>query len=457
MSAPSALHYYLWSIGCQMNAADAARLAEGLVARGLRPTRDPAEAGVLVLNTCVVRQSAEDKVIGRLNSLRPLKSVPDARLLLVMGCFVGDARELAARYPFVDAYLPPSDIAGALAAVDGWLAERGACGTVAPTEGAPVGVSDGVPVSYGCDHHCTYCIVALRRGPQRSRSVAEIVADVERLAARGVREVTLLGQNVDAYGADLEGQPDLADVLRAVHAVEGLWRIRFLTSHPADMTSRLIQTVAELPKVCPSWELAAQSGDDTVLRRMGRGYGAARVRALVAEIRATTRHGAAMPECAINTDIIVGFPSETAAQFANTLRLLEELRFDMVHVAAYSTRPGTAAAAWPDDVPAAEKQGRRAAVEALQERIAGELNGALLGQTLEILVDGQAKGRWRGRTRTNKLVFFESAEDWLGQLAPVRITWAGPWSMLGKVMGEADLSPRAVLGDRCGAPAGPRP
>jgi tRNA-2-methylthio-N6-dimethylallyladenosine synthase len=388
---------------------------------------------VLLLNTCVVRQSAEDKVMGRLASLKPVRQDGQPRLLLVMGCYVGDPAALRAAYPYVDGFFAPSDQGGVVDAVDRWLEERDA---EFPASGAVEGecaVTDSVPISYGCDHHCTYCIVTLRRGPQRSLPVDAIVAETRALVARGAREITLLGQNVDAYGSDLPAhedgtRPDLADVLIAVHAIEGLWRIRFLTSHPQEMTQRIIETAARLPKVCPCWELAVQAGDDDVLRRMARGYTAAHVRDLVGRIRA------AAPGCAINTDIIVGFPGETVAQFANTLAMLEELRFDIVHVAAYSVRPGTPAAQWEDDVPAEEKERRRGLVEELQTRIAGEINAAQLGQVVDILVDGRQKGRWRGRTRTNKLVFFESAEDWLGRMAQVRVTWAGPWSMIGEVI-----------------------
>lgn len=423
--------YYLWNIGCQMNQADADRLAEALQARGYRSTPDPARADLLLLNTCVVRQSAEDRVIGRLNSLRPIKQRDGQKALVVMGCFVDDPAALAQRFDFVDAFFKPSDLAGVLAFVD----RRNGTGEGAPSPAAPAHVVEYVPISYGCDHHCTYCIVSLRRGAQRSRPPEEIVAEVRDLVARGAREITLLGQNVDSYGTDLPGRPDLADLLRAIHDAPGLWRIRFLTSHPADMTTRLIETVASLPKVCPSWELAVQSGDDTVLKRMGRGYTIAQFLHLVEQIRAR------MPECALNTDIIVGFPGETEEQFEHTLHLLRTVRFDVVHVAAYSPRPGTPAARLADDVPPEEKERRRALVEALQTQIAGEINARLLGQEVVILVDGRQKGRWRGRTRTNKLVFFESAEDWLGRLARVRITWAGPWSLIGEVVGAVPCEP----------------
>jgi tRNA-2-methylthio-N6-dimethylallyladenosine synthase len=258
--------------------------------------------------------------------------------------------------------------------------------------------------------------------------VDEIVEEVECLVERGAREVTLLGQNVDAYGRDLPGRPDLADLLTAVHEIEGLWRIRFLTSHPADMKDRIIDAVAVLPRVCEHIEIPVQSGDDVVLKRMGRGYTVDQYRRLVSGIR---QH---IPGVGLATDVIVGFPGETAEQFANTVRLLEDVRFDTVHIAAYSPRSGTAASRLPDDVPQGEKERRRTAIEELQEEIAGEINRQLLGQTVEVLVEEKHRGKWKGRTRTHKLVFFEDDEDWCGKLAQVRITWAGPWSMQGELV-----------------------
>jgi len=428
--AAAARRFYLWNIGCQMNQADARRVAEELEARGYAPTGEPQQADLLILNTCVVRQSAEDRVTGRLSSLRPLREGQAERGLVVMGCYVGDIEALAQSYPYVDAFLRPSDLDGLADWLDRWEIEH-RWGLAGGEVGMAAAVAEMVPVSYGCDHACTYCIVALRRGRQRSRAVAEIVRDVQALVARGAREVTLLGQNVDAYGLDNGGNADLADVLHAVHELSGLWRIRFLTSHPREMSQRIIDTVAELPRVCPSWELAVQSGDNEVLRRMARGYTVERFNDLVQRIRAAT------PDGSINTDIIVGFPGETTAQFERTYRLLEETRFDLVHIAAYSPRPGTVSAEWADDVPAEEKERRRLALETLQEQIAAEINAPLLGREIEVLVDGQQRGRWRGRTRTNKLVFFQHDADWLGKMALVRLTWTGAWSMIGEVVGPA--------------------
>jgi len=414
--------YYLWTIGCQMNAADSRQAGEMLEKLGFAPLPTAEEADLVILNTCVVRQSAEDRVIGRLSSLKSLKRRKRPASIVVMGCFVGDVATLQKQYPHVDLFLAPSDIEGLRTYATGLVLDQPA--NVQPSHPYPVSVS--IPIMYGCDHHCTYCIVRLRRGPGRSLPLAEVHSEVEKAVAMGAREVTLLGQNVDAYGRDLPDHPDLADLLHAIHDVQGLERIRFLTSHPADMTNKLIATVAELPKVCEHFELPVQAGDDLILKRMGRAYTVAQYCDLVGRIRSC------IPGASIATDVIVGFPGETEAQFESTLLLLRGLRFDAVHVAAYSPRPGTPAYRLPDDVPAEEKIRRRQAVEELQKRIVGEINARLLGQTVEILVEGREKGRWGGRTRTNKLAFFEDGRDWRGKLAAVRITWTGPWSLLGE-------------------------
>ncbi|MGD8397801.1 MAG: tRNA (N6-isopentenyl adenosine(37)-C2)-methylthiotransferase MiaB, partial [Anaerolineae bacterium] len=425
------MNYYLWTIGCQMNFADSRQVAEGLEALGFEQVDRPKDANLIVMNTCVVRQSAEDKVVGRMTSLAGLKRRRPEIQIVLMGCFVHEIPSLQHHYPWVDAFILPSDVDAVLdlaADLAGKPEHKRA-----RVHSSPVPVSVGVPISYGCDHTCTYCIVRLRRGPEVSRPVDDIVSEVRDLATRGVKEVTLLGQNVDSYGHDLpplnppsveevEGgrPPDLADLLAAVHDVDSIERIRFLTSHPSDMTQRIIDAVARLPKVCEHVELPVQSGDDTVLRRMGRRYTADQYRALVARVRR------AMPGVGLATDVIVGFPGETEAQFEATYRLLEALRFDMVHVAAYSPRPGTPAERLPDDLPPEEKERRRQAIDELQERIVGEINAALLGQIVDVLVEERHRGKWRGRTRTNKLVFLDIGDrDLAGQIVPVRITRTG--------------------------------
>jgi tRNA-2-methylthio-N6-dimethylallyladenosine synthase len=288
-------------------------------------------------------------------------------------------------------------------------------------------VSAHVPVVYGCSHACTFCIIPRRRGVERSRSVGEIVAHVRSLALQGVKEITLLGQIVDRYGKDIPDGPDLADLLRQVHRIAedtGLERIRFLTSHPNWMTDKLLDTVAELPRVMPVIEVPVQAGDDAVLEHMKRRYTVQQYRRLIANIRAR------VPDAAIHTDIIVGFPGETAEQFQHTCDLLAELKLDKVHLARYSPRPHTVSArTMADDVSDEEKRQRHQALDDLQAKVVAEINTQYLGKTVQILVEDQHKGKWRGRTPQNKLVFFEDSADWKGQLAEVEVTWTGPWSM----------------------------
>ncbi len=430
--------YHIWTIGCQMNQADSRRTAAALDALGFRQVARPEDADLVILNSCVVRQSAEDKVTGRLQSLRALKARHPGTALVLMGCLVGDVQTLRARFPHVDLFLRPSDVEGLLGwvsaqmteatrpcAFSGYSTEQGL--RTAASLGAPAPVSVGVTAMMGCDRHCTYCIVRLRRGPGRSRPPEEIVAEAEALVRSGAREVVLLGQNIDAYGRDLPERPTLASLLRQVHEIPGLLRLRFLTSHPADLEDEVIDTVAALPRVCPHFELPVQAGDDRILRRMGRGHRAADYLALVERIRGR------IPDASLATDIIVGFPGETVEEFERTLDLLRTVRFDAVHVACYSVRPGTPAARLPDDVPQEEKERRRRAVEALQEQIVGEINARLLGQEVEVLVEEMHKGKWKGRTPSNKLVFFEHPDDWHGRLVRLRISRAGPWSLQGQM------------------------
>jgi len=464
------MRYYIWTIGCQMNRADSRRLAVALEMLGYEPASRAEEADVIVLNTCVVRQQAEDKVHGRLGSLRPLKERRPEVVVGVMGCLVGfrGPGEVAERYPWVDVWMPPSEpepllhyLSGqglvdedrALAAEARARQERFYEGWGLPGRERGRRVTAYVPAVLGCSHACTYCIIPYRRGPERSRPPEEIVDEVQALAGQGVREITLLGQIIDRYGYDLLGDRDtrgrtpLVDLLHRVHEIEGMVRVRFLTSHPNWMRDDLLEAVASLPKVCEHIEVPVQAGDDEVLTRMRRGYTADDYRRLVARIREV------IPGVSIATDVIVGFPGETEAQFQRTYDLLAELRLDKVHIARYSPRPQTLAARrFPDDVPPEEKERRRKALDELQARIAAEINGRLLGRTVEVLVEGKKKGRWWGRTRTDKLVFFEDERDRLGQLVPVHITWTGPWSLIGE---PADTPPRAPSGD-AGAGESPR-
>ncbi len=455
--------YHFWITGCQMNYADARRVAVELERLGYQATPRADEADVVVLETCTVRQQSEDKAYHKLQSLRPLKARRPDMTVAVMGCVVGvrGNEALERRFPFVDVFMEPStdglplishltqdsDYALERALTerrhvlmdesdDESAGERGGRGageillTPAPLlPGSPTlqPVSAPVAVVYGCSHACTFCIIPQKRGKERSRPLGEIVAETRRLVAGGVKEVVLLGQIVDRYGYDVPDGPDLADLLRAVNGVDGLERIRFLTSHPNYMTDRILRAVAELPKVMPQIEIPIQAGNDVVLAAMKRGYTRDEYRALIDRVRR------AIPDAAIHCDIIVGFPGETAAQFQDTYDVLAELRLDKVHLARYSPRPGTVSARnLPDDVPDEEKRRRFHLIEALQKTVSAEKMRRHLGETVEVLVEDREKGRWRGRTPHNKLVFFDDPRDVRGRLIPVHVTHTGPWSMSGR-------------------------
>jgi tRNA-2-methylthio-N6-dimethylallyladenosine synthase len=449
------MKYHIWTTGCQMNVADSQRVASALESLGYKPENRAENADVIVMNTCVVRQSAEDKAYGRLSSLIPIKRKRPDVVINLMGCLVGvkDHEKLKESFPQVDVFSPPSDPGPLLAYLtqdeskaleDAETSRRFAMmdgNLTLPIHEQDKLVSAHVPVVLGCSHACTFCIIPYKRGIERSRPVGDIVAEVRSLVNQGVKEVTLLGQIVDRYGKDIPDGPNLAQLLRIVHDVDGLERLRFLTSHPNWMTLELLDTVAELPKVMPHMEVPVQAGDDEVLENMRRGYTVGDYRKLIYTIRER------IPAASIATDIIVGFPGETEDQFQATYDLMAELKMDVAHLARYSTRSGTVAdRRMVDDVPEEEKWRRYRLLEGLQEKIATEIHSKLLGETVEVLFEEKVKGRWRGRTPTNKLVFVESKNNLRGQVLPVQITWTGPWSMQARLASlEADSIPLEVL------------
>jgi tRNA-2-methylthio-N6-dimethylallyladenosine synthase len=444
------MKYYVWTSGCQMNVADSQRVASTLEKLGYRSTTDVQSADVIVLNTCVVRQSAEDRAYGRLNSLRPLKEKRPDVVINLMGCLVGvkGNPKLRQVFPFVDVFSPPSDPMPLLEYMTQRDAKLGAMNEISqrnlvmdedlvlPLNLRGQLVSAFVPIVLGCSHACTFCVIPYRRGVEESRPVTSILNEIKSLTKQGVREVTLLGQIVDRYGTDFPEGPDLVGLLRLVHEIDGIERIRFLTSHPNWMTEELLDCVAEFPKVCEHIEVPVQAGDDEILRRMKRGYTADDYRTLVEKIRRR------IPGVMVASDVIVGFPDETEHQFQNTYDLLAELKLDVVHLARYSSRPGTVATRqMVDNVPEEEKMRRFRLLEQLQADIATELNAQYLNTVVEILVEGKQGGRWKGRTPTNKLVFFESQDDMLGELVKVQIEWTGPWSMRGSLVNKVTGSP----------------
>ena len=397
--------YNIWTTGCQMNKAESERLGSYLEQLGYQPTASTEQADFIVLNSCVVRQSAESRVINKLNSLKALKRSRPNLALAVTGCLVGsEVDQLRRSFPHVDYFFKPGDSPP-------WMEKVVTAGVKSSPLPRCPSPSTFLPIIQGCNNFCSYCIVPYRRGRERSRPLPEVVAEVKDRVHQGVKEVTLLGQNVNSYGHDLPDRPDLADLLGELNVIDGLVRIRFLTNHPKDMSPRLVTAIACLDKVCEQISLPVQSGSNRILRAMRRGYTVAQYRRLVTEIRRR------VPEVALSTDVIVGFPSESELQFQQTADLLSELRFDTVHVAAYSPRPGTTAAGeFADNVPRLVKKERLNQIEQFQEKIATETNSRLLDRAVEVLVEGKKDAKWQGRTRSGKLVFFSDHGDCLGKL-----------------------------------------
>lgn len=454
--------YYIWTVGCQMNKADSERIQAYLDGHGCTEAASAREADVVILNTCAVRQSAEDRTTGQLGQLAGLKRRLPNLAVAMTGCMVvPDTAAMQRRFPMVDMFfssLAPERLQPLLdrpldQAVPSLFPpvpiELGPEAMPAPsTSKRAKDVARFIPIIYGCDEHCTYCIVPSRRGGERSRPVAEIVEHVEQVVAEGAKEVTLLGQIVDSYGHDLPDRTDLASLLTRINDVEGLDRIRFLTSHPRFIDERLVEAMRDLPKVCEYMHLPVQHGDDAMLRRMGRPYKVADYERLIERIRTT------LPNCSVSTDVIVGFCGETEEQFQHLLALLARVRYDVVHVAAYSPRPGTPSGdRFKDDVPALTKKERLWAVESQQEAIALTINERLVGTTQEVLVEGPDKDggpRWKGRTRTNKLTFLAVAEptghtavDYTGRTLPVTVTRAGAHALQGRAVLAVERSSHA--------------
>src|SRR5258708_7681700 len=417
--------FHVWTIGCQMNLADSESLARQLLAAGYREAPDMAHAAIGILNTCVVRQASEDKVYSKLHELRRWKT-PD-RTIALTGCLVrkeGDA--LRERFPHLDAVVPIGEHQPFLADLEARYDY--AMGEPLPVAGR-TGISHFVNVIQGCDHNCTFCIVPRVRGREVHVPLPAVVGQCRQAVAEGAREVVLLGQNVDDY-RDPGGAGGLAALVLEVERIPGLRRLRFMTSHPQDLETELLEVMAASSVVAHELQLPVQSGDDTVLRRMARGYLVARYREIIARARAL------MPDLGLYTDVIVGFPGETDEQFMNTRRLLEEIEFDVVHLAQYSPRPGThAGERWPDDVPAEEKRRRINDLLALQREIAGRRTARWVGRTVQVLVEGADElGRPYGRNRQGKRVIVRRAAVAPGELVDVRVEEAKPGQLAGSLV-----------------------
>ena len=432
--------YHIITHGCQMNEADSDLMSGVLNQAGWEAAAAYQEADLLIINTCSVRQRPEHKVYSLLGELRPWKEENPARLLAVAGCMaqrVGE--EILRRARHVDIVMGTrwfhridDLVARALHGERPVLAldveedpSSARCRESAVTIPAPL--RPFVPIIRGCTNFCTYCIVPFVRGPEASRTIDDVAAEVESLVARGAREVTLLGQNVLAYGRDLADGTTFDRLLSRLKDTDGLWRLRFTTSHPRDVTPALINAMADLPKVCEHLHLPLQAGSDKVLREMNRGYTTARYLEIVEDLRSR------IPGLALTTDLLVGFPGETAEEFEESFRFCERVRFDSAFMFAYSPRDGTAAAARPDQVPKDVRLERLGRLIEMQNQISIERNREQIGEEAEVLVDGPAhrgEGLLAGRARNNKQVIFPGAPALAGTLVSVRLTEAHLWGFM---------------------------
>src|SRR5262245_51930612 len=464
MTAPK---YHLTSYGCQMNKLDSELVESKLRQRGYEPAGSEADASVVLLNTCSVRQHAEDRVWSKLGTLRVRKRSEPQLVVGVLGCMAEEhKRYLLSRLPHVDLVVGTSafgdiDLTVEKARVknEQIAAERAGphrqalrkrevsgAGLLAVGQGVsgdtirrdvrvrPHRSQAFVSVMRGCNMPCTYCIVPTTRGDEVSRPIADLVEETQRLCDDGVTEVTLLGQTVNAYGRDLTGQQaTLARLLRALHEIPALRRLAFITSHPNFLSPDLVDAIAELPKVARYLHLPAQSGSNAVLKAMRRGYTVERYRARLDLLREKA------PDVELHSDFIVGYPGETAADFDATIEFVRAVGFAQSYVFKYSPRPGTVAAELADDVPEPEKEARNAELLAAQEAITLAKNRALVGATVEVLVEGRSKveGRLSGRTTHHRLVHFAAPGDELiGQYVPVRVTEALAHSCVGELLGH---------------------
>jgi tRNA-2-methylthio-N6-dimethylallyladenosine synthase len=440
--------YYLRSFGCQMNEHDAERICAVLEDLGYERVPEPLEADVLVYNTCTVRQSADERLAGHLGTAARAKREDPRRIVAITGCLSQAERAaLFEHYPFVDVALGPQNLHHLREAVLQSLAARSAPGGYEPQgffEDGPRLSAElparrqrpfqaWVQVMSGCTNFCSYCIVPYVRGPERSRPPQAITTDVARLVADGVKEVTLLGQNVNAYGQDLrdgtgDAAPAFADLLRLVDGIDGLERTRFMTSHPKDLSDELVHAVAALPTVCEHVHLPAQSGSDDVLTAMRRGYTVERYADRVAALRR------AVPDVALTTDLIVGFPGETEADFGATLALAEEVAFDAAFTFVYSPRAGTAAAALPLQIDEEVKRDRVRRLIAVTQRVGSERRARFVRRRLQVLVEGRSRdgALWRGRTRHNVTVNFGGPAA-AGELVEVLVTGSTSTTLSGTV------------------------
>lgn len=437
--------FMIFTWGCQMNEDDSSQMANLLEQMGYRCTDDESDADIIMLNTCSVRAKPEQKVRSKLGELRSLKERKSGLIIGVCGCMAQrEGNALRKSAPYIDIIMGTAGITELPSLVN--QAKQGTRRITSvdmPDRDSDIGASKVsrvvtgtalkvfVPVMYGCDNFCAYCVVPYARGPERSRLPDDIIDEITRLVSSGCREVTLVGQNVNSYGQTLASPVDFSSLLEMVDAIPGLERIRFTTSHPKDLSDRLIEAVGSLPKVCEHMHLPLQAGDDDVLHRMGRRYTVEHYRSLVRRLRER------VPGITVTTDIMVGFPGESDEHFRNTLAAVRDIRYDGAFMFAFNARPGTAAARMGDHVDAKTKNSRLRELIAIQNEITYENNLQNEGAVYEVLVEGPSEkdhSRMTGYTRTNKTANFPCTEDAICRLVHVRAAKAHPWGFSGELV-----------------------
>ncbi|NMA69853.1 MAG: tRNA (N6-isopentenyl adenosine(37)-C2)-methylthiotransferase MiaB [Desulfitobacterium sp.] len=428
--------------GCQMSERDADTLTELSTQKGYVPADEMEKADLIIINTCCVRESAENKILGKIGELKKLKEKNPQLRIAVSGCMVqqpGALERLSKRAPHVDIWAGTHNIHEFHRLLD----EAEQKGKVAEVWDKPKEVQEAVPlakkgklkafvnISYGCDNFCTYCIVPHVRGRERSRKPEEIISEIKALVETGCREVTLLGQNVNSYGHDFDFEYDFADLLKEVDEIHGLYRVRFTTSHPKDLSDKLIETIASGTHLCEHIHLPIQAGSDEVLRRMNRKYTREYYLSRIKKIREL------IPEASITTDIIVGFPGESEEDFQETLQVVEEVRYSQAFTFMYSKRSGTPAAKMEDQIPLDMKKHRLQRLISLQNDQSLAWRQKMIGHSMEVLVEGPSKSnpeRLTGRTRGNELVVFPGDPSLVGTLVMVNIHDSNSWTLFGELV-----------------------
>lgn len=434
--------YYIFNYGCQMNASDTEHYAGQLEELGYMPAEDFHAADVIIVNTCCVRESAEKKIAGKIGELKNVKTKNPEVVICVAGCMAQkDGEKLLKKHPQVDLLLGTAYVNDFKNILTDYLADRkGALYTdltihQSEFEGKMVRQSPfsaWIPIMYGCNNFCTYCIVPYVRGRERSRAIENIVAEIEQAVKEGYKEFTLLGQNVNSYGKDFGEKDAFAKLLRRVNEIEGVERVRYMTSHPRDMNEEVIKAVAECEHVCENFHVPFQAGSNEILRKMNRGYTREKYLELIKMIRSY------VPDAAITTDIIVGFPGETEQDFEDTLALVQEVGFDAAFTFIYSKRSGTPAAKMEGQVPLDVKKDRLNRLMEVQNLSSLHRNEEMLGKVVEVLAEGPSRNPavWTGRTRTNKIVLWpvEGKVYQPGDKVMIKVDTAQTWLVKGKAV-----------------------